>query len=194
MRQAHKPLLEQNREHFGTALVEQFLQAREDWTNPHPTDLLVALDADLSGGSAISGLSIRRGIELALEEINANGGILGKQVKLVARDNSMVPSRGLDNIEVFSKLPNLLAVFSGISSPVVLAELDMLHERKILMLAPWQPRRPLSVTRETPILSSGSLSGMNTPHNSCWKAHSTCPTRLDFFWSTMVGDAVILKD
>ncbi|WP_157490802.1 ABC transporter substrate-binding protein [Enterovibrio coralii] len=121
----------------------------------------------MSGHSALSGLSIRRGIELAIEEINANGGILGKEVKLVARDNSMIPSRGLDNLEVFSSLPNLIGVFSGISSPVVLAELDYLHQNKTLMLVPGRQQRRLCQTIVHPITCFAFLCVTNTRRISC---------------------------
>ncbi|OEE69794.1 ligand-binding receptor [Enterovibrio norvegicus FF-33] len=143
MKDVSKTILERNRMIFGTALVEQVLQTSQNWKAPHPDALLVALDADLTNLSALSGLAIRRGIELALDEINAQGGLLGKEVKLVARDNSMVPSRGIDNIKTFAKLPNLIAVFSGISSPVALAELDLLHQHDMLMLVPWAAATPI---------------------------------------------------
>lgn len=147
MKKASAHVLERHRMQFGTALLEQVIQAKTDWENLPADNLVVALDADMFGSAALSGLAIRRGIELALEEINQQGGILGKEVRLIVRNNSMVPSRGIDNIELFSRLPNLLAVFSGISSPVALAELELLHERNILMLAPW--------AAATPIVSNG---------------------------------------
>ncbi|PKF51867.1 ligand-binding receptor, partial [Enterovibrio nigricans] len=150
LRQQSSTLLEYYRMRLGTELVEQVLQAKENWQDPRPEKLLVALDADMSGNSALSGLAIRRGIELAIEEINKNGGLLGKEVALVARDNSMIPSRGLDNLEIFTNLPNLLAVFSGISSPVVLAELDYLHKNKTLMLIPWAAATPIVSNKHSP--------------------------------------------
>ncbi|MDD1784103.1 DctP family TRAP transporter solute-binding subunit [Enterovibrio sp. ZSDZ35] len=143
-------LLEFYRMRLGTEMVEQVLQAKENWQAPHPDKLLVALDADMSGNSALSGLAIRRGIEIAIEEINQSGGLLGKEVALIARDNSMIPSRGLDNLEIFAGLPNLLAVFSGISSPVVLAELDYLHQNKTLMLVPWAAATPIVSNEHSP--------------------------------------------
>ncbi|WP_028023781.1 TRAP transporter substrate-binding protein DctP [Enterovibrio calviensis] len=150
MEKAFPLLLERHRMEFGTVLVEQVLQAREDWDNAHSDSLVVALDADLQGSAALSGLAIRRGIELALEEINEQGGLLGKPVKLVTRDNSMVPARGIDNIETFATLPNLLAVFGGISSPVMLAELDLIHKHKILTLAPWAAATPIVDSGQNP--------------------------------------------
>ena len=85
----------------------------------------------------MSGLAIRRGIEIALSEINESGGILGKQLHLITRDNSMVSARGIDNINEFSEIKNLVAVVGGISSPVALSEIDIIHDKKILYLDPW---------------------------------------------------------
>ncbi|WP_198158451.1 TRAP transporter substrate-binding protein [Enterovibrio coralii] len=45
LQQHSAPLLEYYRMRLGTEMVEQILQAKEDWTAPHPDKLLVALDA-----------------------------------------------------------------------------------------------------------------------------------------------------
>lgn len=74
---------------------------------------------------------------MALDEINQAGGVLGKRLRVMARDNSMVSARGKQNIQYFSKIPQLVAVFAGISSPVALAELELVHQHKILFLDPW---------------------------------------------------------
>lgn len=47
----------------------------------------VGLDYELSGAVATYGQSLTAGIELALEEINKNGGVLGKQIEEVKADN-----------------------------------------------------------------------------------------------------------
>ncbi|SHI58582.1 ABC transporter substrate-binding protein [Lutispora thermophila] len=47
----------------------------------------VGLNYELSGNVATYGQSLTEGIELAMEEINNNGGLLGKQVELVKADN-----------------------------------------------------------------------------------------------------------
>ncbi|MGX5202769.1 DctP family TRAP transporter solute-binding subunit [Aliikangiella sp. IMCC44632] len=130
-------LLEKYRMSIGTELVEQAIQIGQNVEALPKEDLIIALDADMSGNSALSGLAIRRGIELAIEEINTSGGVLGKSLTLTVRDNSMIPAKGLDNLKQFKKIPNLAAVFGGISSPVVLSELDFIHQNKLLFLNPW---------------------------------------------------------
>ena len=137
LEQAVRPMIERQRINFGTEIIEQFRQGVEETRSFNEGELLIGLDADMAGNSAYSGLSIRRGIEIALEEINNAGGVLGKKLVLLARDNSMVSARGIDNIQRFSALPNLVAVFAGISSPVALSEIDLIHQKKLIMLDPW---------------------------------------------------------
>ena len=50
-------------------------------------DIKIGLVAALTGGSAQSGESITRGLAIAIDELNAKGGILGKKVVLVRRDD-----------------------------------------------------------------------------------------------------------
>ncbi len=137
LQQLAAPLVEKYRMVIGTRIIEQLLQFVSEQEAKENQNYYIGLDADMAGNSAESGLAIRRGIELALDEINQAGGILGKPVQLVVRDNSMIPARGLANLEYFNKLPNLLAVYSGISSPVALAELDYLHKNNLLFMVPW---------------------------------------------------------
>lgn len=49
--------------------------------------LLIANDVELSGTGVTSGSMWQRGVDLALKEINAAGGILGRQVDVRAQDN-----------------------------------------------------------------------------------------------------------
>ncbi len=47
----------------------------------------VGLNYELSGNVATYGQSLTAGIELAMEEINNNGGVLGKQIEIIKIDN-----------------------------------------------------------------------------------------------------------
>src|SRR6516225_4959235 len=52
--------------------------------------------AALSGASAQSGEAITRGLSLAIDEINAKGGLLGgRMLELVQRDDESSPPKGL---------------------------------------------------------------------------------------------------
>ena len=100
-------------------------------------EIIIGLNADVVASSALSGLAIKRGIQLAIDEINQQGGILGKKLRLIVRDNSGITARGRDNMLYFSELDNLAAVMCGIYSPIALAELDIIHDKRIIFLNPW---------------------------------------------------------
>ena len=100
-------------------------------------DIIIGLDADVVSASAPSGLAIKRGMELAVVELNLKGGVLGKKLSIIVRDNSGISARGIENIIYFSKLKNIVAVMGGLHSPVALSELNSIHENKIIYLGPW---------------------------------------------------------
>jgi branched-chain amino acid transport system substrate-binding protein len=65
------------------------------WTQGKPP-VKVALVAAMSGGSALSGEAIKRGLTVAIDEINAKGGVLGgSKIELVIRDEEGNPSKGV---------------------------------------------------------------------------------------------------
>lgn len=99
--------------------------------------IMIGLDADLTLGSSRAGLAIKRGMELAVQEINEKGGLLGKTLKVLARDHGGISARGLQNLEFFSENQNLVAVMGGLHSPVALSEIDYIHRQKIIYLDPW---------------------------------------------------------
>ncbi len=99
--------------------------------------IVIGLDADLSMDAGNAGLAIKRGAMLAIEEINAAGGVLGKPLRLLARDHKGMPSQGSSNIEQFIAEPEVVAVIGGQHSPVITAELERIHQGGLPLLAAW---------------------------------------------------------
>lgn len=107
-------------------------------------EILIGLDAQLSGESARAGLELSRGIRLAIESINDRGGVLGRRMRLVARDNHGLATRGLENLKFFAGLEDLVAVVGGQKSSVVAAEVELVHDLELPMLLPWSAARHLT--------------------------------------------------
>jgi tripartite ATP-independent transporter DctP family solute receptor len=99
--------------------------------------LLLGLNADLSANGTEAGSAILRGMKLAAEEINRDGGILGKRLRILARNHSGIPSRGVHNIWHFASLPNLVAMMGGMDSVIASAELGEIHSKALPFLLPW---------------------------------------------------------
>jgi branched-chain amino acid transport system substrate-binding protein len=101
------------------------------------SELVLGIDADLTLAAATAGSSIVAGAKIAVDEINEKGGLLGRKIRIEARDHSGVSSRGIANIKELSENPNLIGVIGGIHSNVILSELDVIHKNKIPYLIPW---------------------------------------------------------
>jgi branched-chain amino acid transport system substrate-binding protein len=97
----------------------------------------VGLVAALSGPSAQSGEAIVRGLSLAIDEINAKGGVLGgRMLELVQRDDESSPPKGLIAArELLSD--NVVAILGGLDSPVSLAMIPVLNKEKRIYMGVW---------------------------------------------------------
>lgn len=100
--------------------------------------VLIGLDAEFSWPDSTSAQSIEKGIQLAIEEINARGGVLGgRPLKLVSKDNGTVPARSIENLKDFASTEDLVAVFCGRFSPTVVEGIETLHRLQLILLDPW---------------------------------------------------------
>src|SRR2546429_7327604 len=117
--------------------VVLLLTATRGWTQAKPP-VSVALVAAMSGGSALSGEAIKRGLSVAIDEINARGGLLGgRKVELVVRDEEGNPSKGVTAARDGIEREKAVAVFGGLHSPVGLAMLPVFHELKVPYVGTW---------------------------------------------------------
>lgn len=98
----------------------------------------IGLDAEFGMVGSTSAQAIERGITVAVSEINAAGGVLGgRPLELVTRDNRSVPARSRENLYDLAGEKDLVAVFCGRFSPVVLENIDLVHQLGLILLDPW---------------------------------------------------------
>jgi ABC-type branched-subunit amino acid transport system substrate-binding protein len=92
--------------------------------------VVIGLNYPETGPYAKQGLDQRRAAEMALEEINATGGILGKKIKLVYRDTKSVAKVAKENaIELFDK-EGAQMMLGGSSSAVAIASGKVAKDKK----------------------------------------------------------------
>ena len=58
--------------------------------------ILIGYLPALTGPSSSTGIGINRGIQLAVQEINAAGGIDGRQIELILRDTQSDPTKAVN--------------------------------------------------------------------------------------------------
>ncbi|OJT23885.1 ABC transporter substrate-binding protein [Archangium sp. Cb G35] len=100
--------------------------------------IVLGLHADMSSGSALAGEAILRGAQLAIAEINEQGGLLGgRKLELVVRDHHGVPTRATEQLPELASTPHLVAVLSGLHGPPVVQNLRYIHEQRLIVVSPW---------------------------------------------------------
>ncbi|MGI4717576.1 MAG: ABC transporter substrate-binding protein [Janthinobacterium lividum] len=103
-----------------------------------PAPVRVGLDAEFGLDNSTSAQAVELGLRTAIGEINRAGGVLGgRPLELVTRDHRSIPARGIRNIEEFARMSDLVAVFGGRFSPVIIEELPTLKATKTLFMATW---------------------------------------------------------
>jgi branched-chain amino acid transport system substrate-binding protein len=88
----------------------------------------------LTGGSSPMGLSMRDGVRLAAEEINARGGVLGRKIELVERDDQATNERGAQVMQDLISNQKVVAVLGPINTGVALASYKYPMQAKVPLL------------------------------------------------------------
>src|ERR1700758_3709739 len=99
--------------------------------------LKFGLVAAMSGQSAKSGEAIVRGLSIALDEINAKGGLLGKKVELVVRDDESNPAKGVVAARELVQREKVAVLFGGLDTPVSMAIVPFANQSKVPYMGVW---------------------------------------------------------
>lgn len=75
----------------------------------------------LTGGAAEYGINVRNGVQMYIDEINAAGGVLGKQVELVALDDQHNEMEALNALNRLVEQDKVVAIFGPVTSAPALA-------------------------------------------------------------------------
>jgi branched-chain amino acid transport system substrate-binding protein len=102
------------------------------------------LVAAMSGQSAKSGEAIQRGLSVAVDEINAAGGLLGKKVELVVRDDESNPAKGAVAARELVQREKAVALFGGLDTPVSLAIVPFANSSKVPFMGVWAAGTPIT--------------------------------------------------
>lgn len=92
----------------------------------------------LSGTMAISEVTVRDSISLAVQEINDSGGVLGKKIQIVAEDGASEPTVFAEKAEKLISSDCVAAVFGGWTSSSRKAMLPVFEDNNSLLYYPVQ--------------------------------------------------------
>jgi branched-chain amino acid transport system substrate-binding protein len=104
----------------------------------------LGLVAAMSGQSAKSGEAIVRGLSLAVDEINAKGGVLGKKIELLVRDDESNPAKGVIAARELVQREKVVALFGGLDTPVSIAIVPFVNGAKVPFMGVWAAGTPIT--------------------------------------------------
>jgi branched-chain amino acid transport system substrate-binding protein len=94
-------------------------------------DIKVGTIFPLSGGAGPDGQSVTNAVKLAIEQINEKGGLLGRKITLISKDDESTPAVGVSRAnEMIAEKVDV--VIEGWNSPVTLAMQPILSHAGVL--------------------------------------------------------------
>ena len=94
----------------------------------------VGVSGPFTGGSAPMGVSMRDGVKLAVSEINAKGGVMGRPIAIVERDDEAKNERGVQIAQELINKEKVVATLGYANTGVALASQRFYQEAKIPVL------------------------------------------------------------
>ena len=101
---------------------------------PASNEIKIGGNFELTGGIANFGKQTVNGIQMAFKEINAAGGVNGKQLKLILADNKSEPAEATNAVTKLITQDKVVAVLGPVASSNVLATLQVAQDNKIPVL------------------------------------------------------------
>ncbi len=91
----------------------------------------IGVSGPFTGGSSSMGVSMRDGVRLAVDEINKSGGVIGRQLQIIERDDEAKNERGVQIAQEMINKEKVAATVGFINSGVALAAQRFYQEAKI---------------------------------------------------------------
>lgn len=99
-------------------------------------EIKLGLTAPLTGDSAEYGTVFKNAAELAIEKANQQGGVNGKQLKLVANDSKADPKEAANIAQKYVSDPSIMAVIGDFTSTAALAGAPIYQKGGLVQLSP----------------------------------------------------------
>lgn len=102
---------------------------------PESNDILIGEYGALTGSIASFGQSTHKGVVLAIEEINAGGGVLGRKIRLITEDDQGKPEEALTAVTKLISKDRVSALIGEFASSNSLAAAPFAQQSRIPMVS-----------------------------------------------------------
>ena len=102
-------------------------------------EIVVGSIQDLSGPIAMLGTPVRDAMLMRFEEVNAEGGVHGRRIRMVVEDTGYDPKRAVLAARKLIQRDRAFAFLANMGTPVVMATMPMIVDAGRLHLFPFSP-------------------------------------------------------
>jgi len=99
-------------------------------------EILIGEYGSLTGTTANFGISQKNGIDMAIDDLNAAGGVLGKKVRVVVEDDQGKPEEAQTVVTRLINRDRVVAILGEVSSSRSLAAAPVCQQSRIPMISP----------------------------------------------------------
>src|SRR6202171_1477456 len=113
------------------------LRAGADETGVSADRILFGQAAALEGPSSALGRGMRQGILAAFAEVNAKGGVHGRRLELVSRDDGYDPDRSVVQTTRLIEQDRVFALIGAVGTPTTTATVPIANARNVPFIGPF---------------------------------------------------------
>jgi len=106
-------------------------------------EILIGTIQDLSGPIAAFGKSARNGMQLRADEINEQGGVNGRKIKLITEDSGYDPKKAVLAAQKLAQRDKIFVTAGNIGTPIAMATMPIFFEKNIPHLFPLTAARQM---------------------------------------------------
>ena len=100
-------------------------------------EVLIGQFAAFSGPAAQLGQRMQTGIQAHFDAVNAQGGVNGRKLKLVTRDDGYEPEKAANAVKALINEDMVFALIGSVGTPTTLAALPIINEAKVPLIGPF---------------------------------------------------------
>ena len=99
-------------------------------------EIKIGVIAPLTGDAAIYGNALKKGLDLAVEEGNAAGGIKGRKISLIYEDSQAEPKNAISAFNKLVSINKVPIIIGDMFSSTTLAIAPLAQKNKVVLLSP----------------------------------------------------------
>ncbi|MDA9008479.1 ABC transporter substrate-binding protein [Alphaproteobacteria bacterium] len=123
-----------------TAMMASFAQAEQGVTD---TEVLIGSNNDLSGPFAAFGTPATKAAQLYFDEVNANGGVHGRQIRMIVEDHGYQMPKAIQGMNKLINGDKVFAMLLSLGTPMNIAAFKLQDGKKIPNVSPLSAARQM---------------------------------------------------